>query len=46
MMADGTGQAPLQPDPVVLAIDVGGSHVKIKSSASDEERRRPRWSRR
>lgn len=39
MMADGTGQAPLQPDPVVLAIDVGGSHVKIKSSASDEERR-------
>lgn len=27
------------PDPVVLSIDVGGSHVKIMSSAGDEERR-------
>ena len=32
-------QPTLQAGPVVLAIDVGGSHVKILPSAGDEERR-------
>ncbi|MBZ9989755.1 ROK family protein [Mesorhizobium sp. BH1-1-5] len=38
-MAKATRKAPASSDPIVLAIDVGGSHVKILTSAGGEMRR-------